>query len=119
MLEKGRRRAFSITTNLFSPNEISEILKAPFVLSKAISSTCGGLCEVAIWSFPLSSHRCRRFPCGYILQRHTSKKSNDSRRVTEQQPRPGQLVRETLVRQTQAPRARSNGRKMFGCGAKA
>src|SRR5215211_7956890 len=116
MLEKGRRRAFSITTNLFSPNEISEILKAPFVLSKAVFSTCGGLCEVAIWSFPLSSQRCRRSPYGYILQRHTSEKSNDSRQVTEQEPCPGQLVRETLVQQTgpnhASPQARPNGRKM-------
>src|SRR5215211_7179837 len=62
-----RRRTFSITTNLFSPNEISEILKARSVLSKAVSSTCGGLCEVAIWSFQLSSHRCRRSPCDYTL----------------------------------------------------
>src|SRR5215208_5772520 len=118
MLEKGRRRAFSITTNLFSPNEISEILKAPFVLSKAVSLTCGGLCEVAIWSFPLSSQRCRRSPCGYTLQRHTSEKSNDSRRVTEQQLCLRQLVRETLVQQTR-PNGASlerlpKSRRMFG-----
>src|SRR5215217_6123759 len=123
MLEKGRRRAFSITTNLFSPNEISEILKAPFVLSKAVSLTCGGLCEVAIWSFPLSSQRCRRSPCGYILQRQTSEKPNDSRRVTEPRPCPGQLVRETLVRQTSpnytSPQARPRGRKMLGSAAEA
>src|SRR5215203_4639149 len=116
-------RAFSITTNLFSPNEISEILKAPFVRLKAVSLTCGGLCEVAIWSFPLSSQRCRQSPGGYTLQRHTSEKSNDSRKVTEQEPCPGQLVRETLVQQTYpnhaSPQARPRGRKMFGSGAKA
>src|SRR5215213_6939414 len=101
MFEKRNTTGFSITTNLFSLNdEISEIPKARFVLSKAVSSTCGGLCGVAIWSFPLSSHRCRRSPCGYTLQRHTSEKSNDSRRVTEQELCPGQLVREPLVQQT-------------------
>src|SRR5215213_11461837 len=123
MLEKGKTKGFSITTNLFSPNEISETLKAPFVLSKAVSSTCGGLCEVAIWSFPLSSQRCRRSPCGYILQCHTSEKSNDSRRVTEPQPCPGQLVRETLVLQTlpdhASPQPRPKGRKIFGSDAEA